>query len=89
MAAGEAVKATVDRTELPIKKPWYPPITTLDARDVTAPPVFEVNALKDAPNVVVILLDDLGSEGFRTRGIKEQGLKGPGDRPRFGPGLTN
>jgi hypothetical protein len=39
----------VDRTELPIKGPWYPPIKTLDARDAKAPPVFEVKAPKDAP----------------------------------------
>ena len=56
-------KAQVDRTELPIKGPWYPPITTLDARDAKAPPVFEVKAPKDAPNVVVILIDDLGFGG--------------------------
>ena len=47
-------KPQVDRTELPLKGPWYPPITTLDARDAKAPPVFEVKAPKDAPNVVVI-----------------------------------
>lgn len=58
-----APKAQVDRTELPIKGPWYPPITTLDARDAKAPPVFEVKAPKGAPNVVVVLLDDLGFGG--------------------------
>jgi arylsulfatase len=58
-----ATAQEVDRTELPIKAPWYPPITTLDARDAKAPPVFEVKAPKDAPNVVVILLDDLGFGG--------------------------
>ena len=62
-AAAQAQKAEVDRTELPIKKPWYPPITTLDARDATAPPVFRVEAPKDAPNVVIILIDDLGFGG--------------------------
>lgn len=61
--AGLALETDVDRTELPIKGPWYPPITTLDARDAKAPPVFEVKAPKDAPNVVVILLDDLGFGG--------------------------
>ena len=63
-----AVKAGVDRTELPIKGPWYPPITNLDARDATAPPVFEVTAPEDAPNVVVILLDDLGFGGTSATG---------------------
>ena len=69
VAAEEAaVKAGVDRTELPIKGPWYPPITTLDARDAKAPPVFEVKAPEDAPNVVIILLDDLGFGGTGATG---------------------
>jgi len=68
MAQDAVVKAQVDRTELPIKGPWYPPITTLDARDAKAPPVFEVTAPKDAPNVVVILLDDLGFGGTSATG---------------------
>ena len=58
----------VDRTELPIKGPWYPPIKTLDARDAEAPPVFEVKAPKDAPNVVIILLDDIGFGGTSATG---------------------
>ncbi len=53
---------------MPIKGPWYPPITTLDARDAKAPPVFEVKAPKGAPNVVVILLDDLGFGGTSATG---------------------
>ncbi len=61
-------KAQVDRTVLPLKGPWYPPITTLDARDAKAPPVFEVKAPQDAPNVVVILLDDLGFGGTSATG---------------------
>jgi len=40
----EAPHAQIDRTELPVKGPWYPPITTLDARDATAPPIFQVKA---------------------------------------------
>lgn len=58
----------VDRTALPIKTPWHPPIKTLDARDATAPPVFEVTAPKDAPNVVIVLIDDLGFGGTSTFG---------------------
>tara|TARA_R110002049_G_scaffold50370_3_gene143172 strand:+ start:225387 stop:227750 length:2364 start_codon:yes stop_codon:yes gene_type:complete len=61
-------EAQVDRTSLPIKGPWYPPITTLDARDAKAPPVFEVKAPKDAPNVLIILLDDLGFGGTSATG---------------------
>lgn len=58
----------VDRTELPIKAPWTKPILTLDARDAKAPPVFEVRAPKDAPNVVIIMLDDLGFGGTSATG---------------------
>ncbi len=68
IAADEPVQAGVDRTELPIKAPWYPPITTLDARDAKAPPIFAVEAPKDAPNVIVILLDDLGFGGTGATG---------------------
>lgn len=61
-------KPEVDRTVLPLKGPWYPPITTLDARDAKAPPVFEVRAPKDAPNVLIVLLDDLGFGGVGATG---------------------
>ncbi len=58
----------LDRTVLPIKAPHYPPITTLDARDAHAPPMFQVMAPKDAPNVIVILVDDLGFGGTSATG---------------------
>ncbi len=63
-----AQQAGVDRTVLPVKGPWYPPITTVDARDATAPPLFEVAAPEGAPNVVVVLLDDLGFGGTGATG---------------------
>lgn len=50
----------LDRTVLPIPEPHYPPITQLDARDATPPPRFEVKAPTHAPNVLIILLDDMG-----------------------------
>ena len=49
-----------DRTVLPIALPKPPPYTELNARNVTPPPRTEVKAPKDAPNVVVVLIDDLG-----------------------------
>ncbi len=61
-------KAQVDRTVLPVRGPWYPPIKTLDARDATAPPVFQVKAPEGAPNVVIVLLDDLGFGGAGATG---------------------
>jgi len=50
----------IDRTTLPIVPPEYAAITELDARDATAPPRFEIKAPKDAPNVVIVLIDDIG-----------------------------
>ena len=50
----------IDRTILPIPEPEPPTITELDARNATAPPRFEVKAPKGAPNVVIVLLDDIG-----------------------------
>jgi arylsulfatase A-like enzyme len=50
----------LDRTVLPIHEPVLKPITTLDARDAKAPPRFEVKAPPGAPNVVIVLIDDIG-----------------------------
>ena len=56
-----------DRTILPIKEPKRPTYTELDARNVQPPARFEVKAPEGAPNVLVILIDDMGfgvSEAF-------------------------
>jgi arylsulfatase A-like enzyme len=50
----------LDRTTLPIAEPKPETITTLDARDAKAPPRFEVKAPAGAPNVVIVLIDDIG-----------------------------
>jgi len=50
----------MDRTHLPIAEPDYPHSMVLDARDATPPPRFEVKAPEGAPNVLIILLDDMG-----------------------------
>src|SRR5437667_648363 len=50
----------INRTVLPIPEPQPPTITELDARNAKPPPRFEVKAPKGAPNVVVVLLDDIG-----------------------------
>ncbi len=51
----------IDRTVLPIKEPVRPTYKELDVRDATPPPpMFKVEAPKGAPNVVVILIDDMG-----------------------------
>ena len=50
----------LDRTVLPIPEPNYPHITELDARNAKAPPRFEVKAPANAPNVLIVLIDDMG-----------------------------
>jgi len=50
----------LDRTNLPIQAIKRPPITELDARKAKAPPPFRIDAPKGAPNVVVVLIDDIG-----------------------------
>jgi len=50
----------LDRSVLPIKEPTYPAITELDARNAKAPARFEVKAPDKAPNVVIVLIDDIG-----------------------------
>ncbi len=49
-----------DRTVLPITPPARKPVTEIDARKVRPPPRFEVKAPRGAPNVVIVLIDDLG-----------------------------
>ena len=50
----------LDRSVLPIHEPKRPPITVMDARNATKPPRFTISAPKGAPNVVIVLIDDIG-----------------------------
>jgi arylsulfatase A-like enzyme len=50
----------LDRTVLPIAEPKIAAITTLDARNAKAPPRFDVKAPTSAPNVLIVLIDDMG-----------------------------
>ena len=62
-----SVSGELDRTVLPIPDPVFPKITELDARNATAPPPFSVETPEGAPNVVIVLIDDIGfgaSDGF-------------------------
>jgi arylsulfatase A-like enzyme len=52
--------APTDRTVLPIPEPDYPHETELDARKATPPARFEVKAPAGAPNVLIVLIDDMG-----------------------------
>ncbi|MGB5464629.1 MAG: hypothetical protein WBM84_00960, partial [Sedimenticolaceae bacterium] len=54
-----AQPAPLDRTVLPITEPTPPTYTELDVRTTQPPPRFEVQTPEGAPNVVIILIDDL------------------------------
>jgi len=58
VAWGQA--AGLDRTVLPIPEPSLPHSSVLDARDAVPPPRFEVKAPPSAPNVLIVLIDDMG-----------------------------
>jgi len=50
----------LDRSVLPIQPPTHKPITEMDARNATKPPMFELKPPEGAPNVVIVLIDDIG-----------------------------
>ena len=66
----------IDRTVLPIKEPIPPTSSELDVRNVKVPPQFKVEAPEGAPNVILVLVDDLGFAGTSTFG-------GPVPTPTF------
>jgi arylsulfatase A-like enzyme len=60
-AAAKAAPLTgPDRTRLPIAEPEIPHSTVFDVRNATAPPRFQVKAPAGAPNVLIVLIDDMG-----------------------------
>ena len=79
MIVGNAQKTgsdSFDRTVLPIKEPAPPKYTELDVRKATPPPAFKVTAPENAPNVLLVLVDDLGFAGTSKFG-------GPVNTPTF------
>jgi arylsulfatase len=60
IATAQQTAAKPDRTVLPIAEPKRPLYTELDARKVKAPPPYDVKAPQGAPNVVIVLIDDMG-----------------------------
>ncbi|HEX5703578.1 MAG TPA: arylsulfatase [Pyrinomonadaceae bacterium] len=49
-----------DRTILPIPHPMIPKLTTQDVREAQTPARFQVKAPDGAPNVLIVLIDDMG-----------------------------
>ncbi|MDL1870805.1 arylsulfatase [Deltaproteobacteria bacterium PRO3] len=49
-----------DRKVLPVQMPPPPEYTELDVRQAKPPPWREVKAPKGAPNIVIVLIDDMG-----------------------------
>jgi arylsulfatase len=68
LALAQTGEAPLDRTVLPIPEPVRPVYTELDARNVPAPPRFEVKAPEGAPNVLIVLIDDVGFGAAETFG---------------------
>jgi len=60
LANAQSPAEKLDRTVLPIPEPNYPHSTVLDARDAKPPPRFEIKAPAGAPNVLIVLVDDMG-----------------------------
>ena len=58
----------MDRTILPIHPPTTEPITEMDARNVEKPVIFEVKAPEGAPNIVIVMIDDIGFGATSTFG---------------------
>lgn len=69
-------QAQLDRTVLPIKTPARQSSKELNIRNATQPPRVEVKAPEGAPNVILVLVDDLGFAGTSAFG-------GPVSTPTF------
>jgi hypothetical protein len=63
-----AAQEQLARTVLPIAEPKRSMYRELDARQATPPARFEVKAPAGAPNVVIVLIDDIGFGGPSTFG---------------------
>ena len=63
-----AAQEQLNRTVLPIAEPKRPTYSELDARKVKPPARFQVKAPEGAPNVVIVLIDDIGFGGPSTFG---------------------
>ncbi len=58
----------LDRTNLPIQPPKREKVTIMDAREATKPEPFVIEAPEGAPNIVIVLIDDIGFGATSTFG---------------------
>ncbi len=65
---GAFAQDKLDRRILPIPEPERPTYSELDVRNVETPKRFQVKAPKGAPNVVIVLIDDVGFGATTTFG---------------------
>ncbi len=68
MAGSAGAQEKIDRRVLPIQEPERPTYSELDVRNVEKPTRFEVKAPEKAPNVAIVLIDDIGFGGPSTFG---------------------
>ena len=58
--AAAAADPELDRTKIPFAAPEYPPATEIDARKIQPPPLQVITPPQKAPNIVLIMTDDVG-----------------------------
>ena len=75
-AAAAGAQTGPDRTILPIPEPKRVPSAALDVHKATPPERFQVKTPAGAPNVIIVLIDDLGFAGTSKYG-------GPISTPTF------
>ena len=63
-----SAQETINREVLPVVAPEPQTYTELDVRNTKPPAPFNVTAPKDAPNVVIVLIDDVGFGATTTFG---------------------
>ena len=68
LAGAASTAQGIDRTSLPILAPERPTYTELDVRNAEPPPRFDITAPKGAPNIVIVLIDDVGFGATSTFG---------------------
>ena len=67
-SAAVAQQTELDRTVLPVAEPQRQTYSELNVQNATPPLRFAVNAPEGAPNVIVVLVDDLGFAGTSSFG---------------------